>query len=337
MLSTRPFAKNEYVENHRRGKNPEKTLEDAIREWIGGKRIQPNERIIQVNASPGIGKSWLLKHLEEKQNGVYLDLTNRRDYGSAQSFIQEQKLIIENSNNPSKYGQLLLVDHVPESSGADDYTDKFEDDILCYGLHNANNMFIIAVHDKSSWPFSGAIPQSEVQSINGFDRDNRNWQRNFSKLRNWEWYQEQLLNESDEHIPMLLDVVCRSDSDNLIETVQEFLEYWLQRKTDFSEERWEHAILLGSILAWLENPIDNILEGNKLMDLVFNDSQSSHSARLLLKKVGWVEEQYLSSDLVEKNWLWVSPVRAALLVWLNFKHNDIFVRCKVFIDARNKN
>ena len=123
-----------------------------------GPRPKPEAHVLRVAGEHGVGKTWLLRHLAEKEAlvapaALYLDLLKRKQYGQPEGFVRAVQQQID-----SRFGSwpaVLLLDTVP--SHLDEHLRLLEDLVLRPHLSQRGSMLIMALSHPSHDGWRAAI------------------------------------------------------------------------------------------------------------------------------------------------------------------------------------
>ncbi len=144
---TSAFDKRRHIEGKRQGqRDPYGEIRERVQRWQGGYSSPDIDRIFVISGHPGMGKSWLLRWIEERLKGIYINLEDRRGYATPHEFVNRYSDIVARENPP-----LCCIDHIPPSGSLDDTLVLFEEKILVPAFDGQDSFLVLAVQKRDNW------------------------------------------------------------------------------------------------------------------------------------------------------------------------------------------
>lgn len=310
MLNT-TFNSQRIINNHLRNDRSfiEELFGTKIEHWIQGNGTQASENVFVVAGWPGIGKTWLLKHVVQHINSntryliqrrrcqaMYINWQDRFDslrYRTAQAFVNEWKRQIAGIQVDKV---CLCVDHIPPPPG-DVGLQILENEVLFPALRDGA-FLVVAQEHPTNWGLGARIPHrvctlppfseqgiDQIFEQEGLTRDTR----------------DLLVDYAAGHPFLARYLAC----EGLEKGVPAFLTYWLEQKNLTTP--LEELLALALPLLQLESLDDR--EAAK--SLGFSSRDYYEALRVLsANRAGWTEHHQREDGRFELRW--IPPIKRCL-------------------------
>jgi hypothetical protein len=193
-----------------------------------GSQTIPGHQVLNLVGEPGIGKTWLLRHLAEDDQhlaalAVYLNLEERVRFSNPEEYVKLVEERIRQSSGGSRI--LLLLDAVPPY--LDDHLRILEDAILKpYTMRPGSLAIMALVHPSHICWRTPALRGGEHCLLSPFDESRTREQ--LRRLQKAEMASNGVdpsqIQESSGGLPLLNYLLATRDS---VESFVLLLEYWL--------------------------------------------------------------------------------------------------------------